>query len=295
MKLYCILTSLKKAYNKEAFEYLKQATESRGLEFVVLESEAFDYGQDMAQAIETPSLLYRLGTTQHAAMLEALLVREGVTTLYGNPQMLFMRGFPWSGALRLQAAGLPIIPTVFNVAKGQEDRLQGYVDQLGGFPIILKASGGSHGSSVLRIDSLESLKSVLGFVTSSTEGNFVLRKFIHNATHLRMVVVGDTVADAIRYLPQPGDFRTNAVDVPQVEAYVQTSENAHLFDLAVRGVQALGLEFGGVDLLLDADGNATIAEINYPCNFARNQMNTQVDVAGKIVDYLLAKAARTTA
>ncbi|HYH74651.1 MAG TPA: hypothetical protein VD735_01690 [Candidatus Saccharimonadales bacterium] len=295
MKFYCIITSYDKPYNKQSFAYLQEAATARGLEFVVLESDRFDYAQDMQQALETPCILYRLSVSQQAGMLEVQLLRPGVTTLYRDSYAAMVRAYPWGNALRLQAAGLPIIPTVFNLVKDQEDRLPAYVAQLGGFPVILKAAGGSHGASVLRLDSEESLRSVLGFVTANTDAHFVLRKYIHDATHLRMVVVGDTVADAIRYLPQPGDFRTNAVSVPEVEAFPATADNAHLFELAVQATQALGLDFGGVDLLLEADGAATIAEVNFPCNFSRNQMNTGVDVAGMIVDHLIAKSAASAA
>ena len=63
-----------------------------------------------------------------------------------------------------------------------------------------------------------------------------------------------------------------------------------IFALAERAVAALGLEFGGVDILVDEQGTATIAEVNFPCNFARNQMNTGTDVAGLLVDHLMAKS-----
>lgn len=290
MKLYCIVAQSAKAQNKESFQFLQEACAKRNLGFIALEANSFDYAQDLTAVLETPSLLYRLTTTQAAATLEALLLRPGVTSLYQDEQVPLTRGFPWSAALRLERAGLPIIPTIFNIGVDQASRLEHYAEKLGGFPLVLKATGGSHGASVLRVDSIESLRSVLGFVAGGNQGTFVLRKFIHAATHLRMVVIGDKVADAIRYLPQPGDFRTNAVAVPQVEAYPRPAENEHYFDLAVRAVQALRLEFGGVDLLLDEKGDAFIAEVNFPCNFARNQLNTGADVAGMIVDYLLAKS-----
>ena len=216
-------------------------------------------------------------------------MQEGVASLYIDSANLYRRMFPWSATERLSRADLPIIPTVLNVGKGQDEHLASYVEKLGGFPVILKGSGGSHGASVLRLDSMESLRSVLGYVASDKTTLFALRKFIHAATHLRMVVIGNQVVDAIRYFPQPDDFRTNAVATPKVEPYAQTGENQQYFDLAAAAVKALGLEFGGVDLLVDEKGDAYIAEVNFPCNFARNQMNTGFDVAGAIVDHLLAK------
>jgi RimK family alpha-L-glutamate ligase len=289
MKFYCIASSEKKNHNQECVNFLQQACERRGLEFIQLDAATFDYGKDRTTMIETPSIVYRIVTTKSAALLEALLVRDGVATLYSDPAVLYRRMFPWGALERLERASLPVIPTVLNVSMSQDEHLAGYIEKLGGFPVILKGSGGSHGASVLRLDSMESLRSVLGYVTSDKTTLFALRKFIHAATHLRMVVVGDKVVDAIRYFPQPDDFRTNAVATPKVEPYARTDENERYFAVAAEAVKALGLEFGGVDLLIDEAGEAYIAEVNFPCNFARNQMTTGFDVAGAIVDHLFAK------
>lgn len=289
MKFYCIRGAHKAPHNEEAFNYLREACQQRGIEFVVLAVDDFDFSIDFSQTLETPSMLYRLGLGGQALLLEALLLKDGVATLYGTSESLFARGFEWGAVIRMQKTGLPVIPTIYNVNAAHDGHLVGYAEKLGGFPIILKAAGGSHGSAVMRIDSLESLRSVVGFVADRENARFVLRKFIPEARHIRLVVIGDKVADAIRYLPQANDFRTNAVSVPQVEAFPRTVETEYIFSIAERAVKELGLEFGGVDVLVDPEGNAYIAEINFPCNFARNQMNTGVDIAGMIVDYLMSK------
>jgi len=62
--------------------------------------------------------------------------------------------------------------------------------------------------------------------------------------------------------------------------------------LAIKSVQIAGLEFGGVDILVTAEENYFVVEANYPCHFERVQRITGVDIAGKMVDYLLAKNAK---
>lgn len=289
MKFYCLIVNDEQKTSK-SYEYLEQAVRARNVEFVPIVADTFDHGQDMQRALETPSILYRIGTGKRAMLLESLLVRPGVTTFYSDIRPLFMRG-TWGPTVVQQNAGLPVIPTIFNIDRTQEEKFADYVERLGGFPVVLKSSGGSHGSGVMRVDSLESLRSVVGFTAPGRPGEFALRKYIHDATHLRLVVIGDQVVDAIRYLPQPGDFRTNAVAVPQVEAYPRTDKNSKYFELAVKTVAVEGLEFGGIDLLVTPDGTAYIAELNFPCNFSRNQMNTGIDVAGAMVDYLVTKAS----
>lgn len=287
MKFYCIVN---KTFNGKCFTYLKQACEERDIEFVPLEAETLDYGQNMDDVVETPSILLRLSIGERTRRLESLLMKEGVGTVYATQEAMFMRSFPWGDSIRLRQAGLPIIPTIFNLSPSQDAHLTAYVEKLGGYPVVLKASGGSHGASVLRLDSVESLRSVAGYVTRIPGAHFALLKYVERATHIRMVVVGNRVVDAIRYLPQPDDFRTNAVAVPTVEAFPHDEKTAQLFDLSVQATAALGLEFGGVDLLIDEQGVAYIAEVNTPCNFARNQENTGTDIAGALIDHLVAKA-----
>lgn len=292
MKFYCIVEDAHRRPNKKCCQFLAAACQQRDIEFVQLESAKFDYSQDMAAFVDTPCIMYRLAGGRRTALLEALLQREGVANLYSSPESLFARAFGWGDEIRLQQAGLAAMPTIFNVGGADGESLTAYVERLGGFPVVLKATGGSHGSSVMRLDSLESLRSVVGYVGRPSDARFALRKYISGARHIRLVVVGDRVVDAIRYLPQPGDFRTNSVATPSVEVYQREDSTAYVFELAERAVATLGIEFGGVDVLIDERGEAVIAEVNFPCNFSRNQAATGTDIAGALVDHLVAKATQ---
>lgn len=288
MKFYCIVKRTEDVDKQLSSQYLKAAVEAMGHEFVVLAANDFDYVKDLDK-IEVPSMMYRVGIGARTSMLEVLLQRKGVVGFHKDTQTLMAHRFPWGDAVRLQHLGMPNIPTVFNVSGNEDARLSEYVEYLGGFPVIVKAAGGSHGVGVMKVDSLESLRSVIGFISNEYSAEIALRQFIHDARHIRVVVVGDTVADIIEYNPQRDDFRTNAVSVPSVVDRNDLEEKYRR--IAVDAVTALDLEFGGVDLLIDTSGNAYIAEINYPCNFARNQMNTHTDIAAKMVNYLYTKAS----
>jgi carbamoylphosphate synthase large subunit len=286
MKFYCIVKH--EAEDKQlSTSYLKAAVEAAGHEFVLLGANDFDYVKDIDK-IETPSMMYRVGIGMRTAMLEVLLQRKGVVGFHKDTQTLMAHRFPWGDAVRLQHLGMPNIPTILNVSSNEDAKLARYVEQLGGFPVIVKAAGGSHGVGVMKVDSLESLRSVIGFISNDKSAEIALRQFIHNARHIRVVVIGGTVADIIEYNPQSDDFRTNAVSVPSVVDRNDLEERYR--QIAIDAVAALDLEFGGVDLLIDTQGNAYIAEVNYPCNFARNQMNTHTDIAAKMVEYLYRKA-----
>jgi glutathione synthase/RimK-type ligase-like ATP-grasp enzyme len=67
---------------------------------------------------------------------------------------------------------------------------------------------------------------------------------------------------------------------------------AAVADIAVRSVHAERVEFGGVDILEHVNGQLYMLEVNYPCYFAHAQIGAGVDVAGRMVAHLEAKAAR---
>lgn len=285
MKFYCIIRSRDDIQNPDTYNLLRQAVLERGLEFVDLETDHIDYDRT-DEIVEPGSLLYRIAAGGRSSLLE-VLVDSYVTTLKSDTAAVLSRGSSWGSAARMKQAGIPIVPTIFNVSRIHALRLPAYVKKLGGFPVVLKSSGGSHGSGVMKFDTMESLRAVLDYISDEKSRNLVLRQFISSAQHLRLVVVGDQVVNTIRYRPQEGDFRTNAVETPLVDLVTDVPEN--ILNDAVRAVSCQGLEFGGVDVLIGEDGAHYIAEVNFPCNFARNQLNTGVDIAGCIVDYLLEK------
>lgn len=285
MILYCIVRSKDNIQNPDTYRLLQEAAAHRSIEFVTLEADSLNYATIVDDIVDG-SLLYRISAGSRSLLLEALISHK-VTTLRKNLESLLAREFNWSAAIRLQQADLPIIPTIYNVDRKAEAHLESYVESLGGFPIVLKSAGGSHGSGVMRLDSIGSLRSVVDYASNGTSES-VLRRYIANARHLRLVVLGGEVLDVIEYRSQKGDFRTNAVSVPEV--FQPGDVRDEIRRDAVLAVDVLGFEFGGVDVLIDEDGNYFIAEVNFPCNFARNQMNTGVDIAGHMVDHLIQKS-----
>lgn len=85
----------------------------------------------------------------------------------------------------------------------------------------------------------------------------------------RLVVIGDKVVSTIKYIQPTDDFRTNAVDSPTVEP-IEVDNS--MKKVVIEAVRVNGCEFGGVDILRCPSGEFYLAELNYPCNFARNQL-----------------------
>jgi glutathione synthase/RimK-type ligase-like ATP-grasp enzyme len=114
----------------------------------------------------------------------------------------------------------------------------------------------------------------------------LLCQYIARATHFRLVVVADQVVASYRNAQARDDFRSYASD--ELSDYLQTP-SPDISALAVRAAEALEVATAGVDILAAPDGQLYVLEANFPCYFPQAQIVTGVDIAGKMLDYLLEK------
>ena len=287
MKLYCVIRSLENK-PKNTMKFFEDAARARSIELVVVESEKVDV--HTLPNLTQDDLLYMIHHDATSKAIETFLLKNRPTTLYRNDTIgYYAWENVWTWTLLHDRENLPIIPTVFDLPRNRES-LQKSVDALGGFPVVVKAEGGSHGIGVMIFESMPSLVSTADYLrTSQPNQLFIMRKYIDYSAHARLIVLGDKVIDSIEYKRQKGDFRSNTGKEPEV---IPAKFSKEIEEAAVAAVRALELDFGGVDILLQENGDFCIAEVNFPCNFARNQMTTGFDVAGSIVDFLIAKSGR---
>lgn len=264
---------------------LRDSCLQRGIEFVNVDCSTLDPLE--IKPLGEGDLLYSVWDDHAAFTLERLLLTSETTSFHTDPlrpSNEFQNGY--EAIIDHFKAGLPIIPTRF-ITSWEHTVLDHAVDSLGGYPLIIKRLGGSHGVGTMKLDSSGSFHSVCDYVRQSDPGGrFVLRKFISRAEHFRCIVLGNRVIDSVKYLPVEGDFRTNAMPDIQVE---QVDIAEQISDIAIKAVSVLGLEFGGVDILVSAQKEPYIAEVNFPCYFPRCQLATGVGISGMMVDYLVDK------
>jgi glutathione synthase/RimK-type ligase-like ATP-grasp enzyme len=186
-----------------------------------------------------------------------------------------------------QRAGLPIPRTIY-YAGSDRQLLRSQVSHLGGFPILIKIPGYSRGIGVIRVDTLPALFSLMDYLTAIGVSPS-LSTFVADAVHWRLTVVGDRVVSAYKNVLETDDFRTYASDSP--DDYFEMVP-PQMEELAVKAVQLLRVQFGGVDLLAHSSGRLYFLEANFPAYFANAQRVAGHDISGAILDCLLGKANR---
>jgi hypothetical protein len=264
-------------------DLLRAACEERGVAFHPVYPLVFDFAPE--HQLVPGDLLYRPAVSLIAQRVAQFLYAPGVSTFYRDRDGIYFGVL--NPTLAYQRAGLSI-PRSIHCGTTNRKLLRTFVEHLGGFPIVVKVHGYSRGIGVMRVDSYPTLFSVLDFMTQQGKQP-LLASFIPDATHWRVVVVGDEVVGAYRNRQERDDFRTYASDEP--EDYTLDLPEG-MAELAIGAVRAGRVEFGGVDILEHPSGRLYLLESNCPCYFGSAQTEGGFDVAGKMLDHLLLKAER---
>lgn len=268
---------------EETGRLLSQSCEQRGIEFLEVEGRSFDYAP--ARRLRAGDLLYRGAISTAATRTEQFLYAPGVATFHAGADAF--RSATVAPPFLYQQTGVPT-PRTVSASSDQVALLTTLVEQVGGFPVVLKVLGRSSGVGVMLLESMPSLVSIVSYALSQRD-HPLLCQFIPDAIHWRLIVVGDTVVAHYRNEYRPGDFRTDGSANP---ADFQTTLPTPVGAAAVLAVKVQHLEFAGVDVLEDAAGHPYVLEANFPCYYPHAQLKAGVDISGKMIDHLMAKSRR---
>jgi [lysine-biosynthesis-protein LysW]--L-2-aminoadipate ligase len=185
----------------------------------------------------------------------------------------------------LREAGLPIPHTV--VALSQEAALKS-IEELG-YPVVLKPLVGSWGRLLARINDRDAAEAILEH--KATLGGYqhsvyYIQEHVEKpGRDIRTMVVGEEVVYAIYRRSE--HWITNTARSGTAEACELTPD---LVSLSVEAAHAVGGGIVTVDLLEGASGELLVNEVNHTPEFHGASEATDVDIAGKMIDYVLRKA-----
>jgi [lysine-biosynthesis-protein LysW]--L-2-aminoadipate ligase len=220
---------------------------------------------------------------EHSRALSMLKIygEAGIPTINSYPTATTC-GDKFVTTQALVHAGIPIPRTLF--AFTPESALAA-IEQLG-YPVVMKPVMGSWGRMVSKINDREAAEAII-------EHRDVLGNYMHSLYYIqeyiekperdiRSFVVGDECICAIYRTSK--HWITNTARGGRASNCPVTPE---LADLSLRSAQAVGGGVLAVDLLETTDGRLLVNEVNYTMEFRNSIETTGVDIAARVIDYVL--------
>lgn len=184
--------------------------------------------------------------------------------------------------LAREGIGLPVT----GFAHATQD-IDGLIETVGGAPLVIKLLEGTQGIGVVLAETYQAAKSVIE-AFRGLDANILVQEYIAEAkgSDLRCLVVGGKVIASMKRQGAEGEFRSNLHRGGKAENVKLTPEEK---STAIRAAKAMGLRIAGVDLLRSNHG-PVVMEVNSSPGLEGIEKTTGVDVAGKIIDYLVRNA-----
>jgi ribosomal protein S6--L-glutamate ligase len=116
---------------------------------------------------------------------------------------------------------------------------------------------------------------------------FVIQEFITEAQNAdcRLFILNHELLAAMKRRAIPGEFRANVHLGGHAEHY---SPNAEEINLAIQATRLIGLDVAGVDIIQSERG-PLLLEVNACPGFEALERVSGVDVAGKMLDFLISQ------
>jgi RimK family alpha-L-glutamate ligase len=230
------------------------------------------------------AVLARVGNWRPETVLAALEVTTAVGVATPNPASSIRAGRDhWLTARWLAEASLPVAATV---AGADPETLAEIARRELGMPVVVKQRRSRMGVGVIRCDGLDHLQAVLDSLWRMGDELVVQRYLASGGVSRRLLVVGGQVVAAAEHRAGPGEWRSNAA---RGGAATSCDPDQEELQLAIRAAARLGLGVCGVDLVA-AEGRSWIVDVNPTPGFRRLETASGADVAGAMVDHLLAIA-----
>lgn len=157
--------------------------------------------------------------------------------------------------MKLSSAGIKVPKTIGAYTPTHPEFL---VDKVGGLPAICKTLTGSKGKGVMKLNDAEQTNTTLEAFWHS-ETPLKLQSYIEGGgKDIRAILVSNRVVSAMER-SSAKDFRANLSQGGSGRKIELTDEQK---DICVRASQAVGLDFSGVDLMIDGNNKTYVIEVN---------------------------------
>jgi len=175
---------------------------------------------------------------------------------------------------------IPVPKTIFT---NYTEDMEGFLDLLDEYPMIIKWIKSTHGIGVVKAENKSNAVSILeAFIRMKSRS--IAQEFVKEAegVDVRAFIVGDKVVAAMERKAQKGEFRSNLHRGGDARVVSLTPEEK---EVCLKAAKVLGLRVAGVDLLRSSHGPLVI-EVNASPGLEGIETTTNIDVSNKIISYL---------
>lgn len=161
--------------------------------------------------------------------------------------------------------------------------LRGLMDQVQGFPTILKVPRGTQGLGVMLLNTPIALRSVFETLRGLDQ-DVMIQRFVREAQgrDYRVFVIGNKVIASMVRTAAEGDFRSNLHRGGEGQPCKIPPNYAKS---AIKAAKTLGLEIAGVDLIESRDG-PMVLEVNSSPGFEGIEKATGLNIGAAIVKHI---------
>jgi ribosomal protein S6--L-glutamate ligase len=281
---------LSRGPNTYSTKRLVEAGEKRGHEMVIIDhgkchlimekgKPAISVGGERISGIDV--IIPRIGAsvTQYGAAVINHFDIQGVPSILTSSALIRSRDKLRSLQL-ISKSGIGIPKSVFARHPKKED-VKTLINEIGSMPVILKLLEGTHGTGVIKADSLSSAKSAVEAFSGIKE-DLIVQEFIEEAggKDMRVFVVDGEVVGCMERTGADGEFRSNLHKGGSAKV---CSADEKVMKAAVESAKLLRLNVAGVDILMSKRGPLVI-EVNSSPGLQGIEKATGIDIAEKIIE-----------
>ncbi len=213
--------------------------------------------------------------------------------LCNSAKSLHLSDDKMSSIIALHQSGIPVplsIPApLCYVTDIEEKKMSHFLDQIEkklSYPLVFKSNHGSMGKQVFLVKNRKELDEI---EKENSRIPHLYEKFLskHQGHDYRIMVIGNEVVACMERINE-NDFRSNIA--LGGKGYDVTSTLDEKFKaLAVSACKILDLDYAGIDVGIDDDGNPIFIEANGNAFFTEIEKVTKINITKKLVEYLIDK------
>lgn len=177
---------------------------------------------------------------------------------------------------------IPVIPTEIFYTK--EQVLESKIGDDFGWPVIAKHEKGFQGKSVRKFEEFKELEHFVKKINEKNVGMFLWQKYLPTKWDLRIIVLNGQTIGAMKRSAVGDEFRSNFSLGGNVEVWNLSESDKQI---AEKVAKVCGLDYCGVDIMKDEEGNSYVLEVNRQCQFQGFEKSTGINVAKLVVEMFL--------